>query len=86
MGHSQTTHTPLRGHSQTTHTPLRGHSQTTHTPHRDLLNDNQYGFTPQRSTVDASMAVKKFVEESLQNGQYVVLVSLDVQGAFDAHC
>jgi hypothetical protein len=51
---------------------------------KDLLNNNQYGFTPQTSTVDASMAVKKFVEESLQNGQYVVLVSLDVQGAFDA--
>ena len=31
----------------------------------DLMNNNQYGFTPQRSTIDAAMAVKALVEEGL---------------------
>jgi len=31
----------------------------------DFLNANQYGFAPQRSTIDESMAVKDFVEEGL---------------------
>jgi hypothetical protein len=47
------------------------------------MNNNQYGFTPQRSTVDAAMAVKDFVEEGL-SAEVVVLVSLDVRRAFDA--
>jgi hypothetical protein len=50
----------------------------------DLMNNNQYGFTPQRSTIDAAMAVKGFLEESLAAGEVTVLVSLDVQGTFDA--
>ena len=49
-----------------------------------LLNGNQYGFLPQKSTVDAAMAVKGFVRENLQQRNYVVMVSLDVKGAFDA--
>jgi len=48
------------------------------------MNKNQYGFTPQRSTTDAAMAVKGFVEEGLAAGEIVVLISLDVKGAFDA--
>jgi hypothetical protein len=34
--------------------------------------------------VDAVMAVKDFVQDSLNDGQYVALISLDVKGAFDA--
>jgi hypothetical protein len=30
-----------------------------------IMNKNQYGFTPQRSTTSAAMAVKEFVEEIL---------------------
>jgi hypothetical protein len=48
------------------------------------MNTNQYGFTPQRSTTDVAMAVKEFVEEGLVAGELIVLVSLDVKGAFDA--
>jgi len=48
------------------------------------MNKNQYGFTPQRSTTDAAMAVKGFVEEGLAAGEIIVLISLDVKGAFDA--
>jgi hypothetical protein len=31
----------------------------------NLMNNNQYGFTPQRGTTDATMAVKDFVETGL---------------------
>jgi hypothetical protein len=48
------------------------------------MNNNQYGFTPQRSTTDVAMAVKGFLEEVLAAGEVIVLVSLDVHGAFDA--
>jgi hypothetical protein len=30
-----------------------------------MMNKNQYGFTPQRSTLEAAMAVKEFVEDAL---------------------
>jgi hypothetical protein len=50
----------------------------------DLMNENQYGFTPQKSTIDAAMAVKEFVVEGLAAGEVIVLVSLDIKGAFDA--
>ena len=50
----------------------------------NLINHNQYGFRPQRSTIDAVMALKNFIEESLQQSNIVVITSLDVKGAFDA--
>ena len=49
-----------------------------------LMSRNQYGFMPQKSTVDDAMAVKGFVEPALAAGDIVVLISLDVKGAFDA--
>jgi len=49
-----------------------------------LLNGNQYGFLLQKSRVNAAMAVKGFARENLQRRNYVFMVSLDVQGAFDA--
>jgi hypothetical protein len=50
----------------------------------DLINNNQYGFTPQRGTIYAAIAVKNFVEKCLVTGEVIVLVSLDAKGAFDA--
>ena len=50
----------------------------------EIINKNQYGFTPQRSTTDAAMAVKGIVEEGLVAGEITVLISFDVKGAFDA--
>jgi hypothetical protein len=47
------------------------------------MSKNQYGFTPQTSTVDAVMAVKDFVQDSLNNVQYLAVIGLDVKGAFD---
>jgi hypothetical protein len=47
------------------------------------MHNNQYGFTPQRSTIDAAMTVKDFVEESLKAGEVIAIASLDVKGAFN---
>jgi hypothetical protein len=54
-----------------------------HLNSKRLINENQYGFHPQRSTVDASMAVKGFVQTHLQQRNVVIMTSLDVQRAFD---
>jgi len=48
------------------------------------LNSNQYGFIPQRGTVDATMAVKLIIEENLKQKNCTSLVSLEVRGAIDA--
>lgn len=48
-----------------------------------LLNSNQFGFTPQKSTVDAAMAAKLYASSHMKQGHYV-MTSLDVQGAFDS--
>jgi len=50
----------------------------------EYLNDSQYGFTPQKSTTDAAMAVKQFIQPELEKGKVVIMASLDVKGAFDA--
>ena len=50
---------------------------------RNIMNKNQYGFMPQRSTTDTAMAVKDFVQEGLAAGKIIVLLSLDVKAAFD---
>ena len=55
-----------------------------HAYSNDLINRNQFGFTPQRSTQDAMMVVKDFVEENLLLKNCIVIISLDVRGAFDA--
>lgn len=49
----------------------------------DLLHDNQYGFRPQTSTVDAITKVTDTLEGSLQRNESVAMISLDVEGAFD---
>ena len=48
----------------------------------EFLNDNQYGFTPQKSTTEAAMAAKQFIEPELERGRVVIMASLDVKGAF----
>jgi hypothetical protein len=45
----------------------------------NLLNHNKFGFTPKKSTTDAEMTVKEFVEEGLRQGLITILVSLDVR-------
>ena len=47
-------------------------------------NNNQYGFTPQVSTTDAAMAVKELVEEMFRAGEFTVIISLYIKGAFNS--
>jgi hypothetical protein len=55
-----------------------------HVYSRGHMNENQFGFRPQKSTIDVTMIVKEFVQDSLATGDMIALVSLDVQGAFVA--
>ena len=47
------------------------------------MNNNQNGFIPQASTIDAAKAVKDVIEEGL-NVEIIVIVSVDVEGALNA--
>jgi hypothetical protein len=49
-----------------------------------FLSENQYGFTPQRNTIDATMVPRKFIELQLEKGRIFKMASLDVRGAFDS--
>jgi len=48
----------------------------------DALNKNQFRFTHQKSTVDAVMEVRQFIEPPLERGVMTIKASLDIQGAF----
>jgi hypothetical protein len=50
---------------------------------QEFMNKNQYGFTPQKGTIEAAMEIKEIVKEGLAAGDVIALVSLDVKGAFD---
>ena len=50
----------------------------------EYINENQFGLTPQKSTTDAAMAVKRFIEPELEKGRVVVVASPDVKGALYA--
>jgi len=39
---------------------------------REYLNEHQYGFTSQKSTVDAAMEVKQYIEPHLERGGVVL--------------
>jgi retron-type reverse transcriptase len=43
-----------------------------------LLAKSQYGFTPQKSTTDAVMEVKKYIERELETMKVVITTCLDV--------
>jgi hypothetical protein len=49
-----------------------------------FLNHNQFRFTPKKSAIDTALAVKEYLEEGMREGHIVILVSLNVKGAFDA--
>jgi len=50
----------------------------------NFMTDRQFGFTPQKSTTDASMEAKNFIEPVLENRGVVIMTDLNVKGAFDA--
>jgi len=49
----------------------------------NLMTDIQFGVMPQKSTTDAAMEAKKFIEPVLENRGVVIMTSLDVKVAFD---
>jgi ribonuclease HI len=48
-----------------------------------LLNENQYGFTPQKSTTDAIHSAVNFIRQAFERHGYALLIALDIVGAFD---
>jgi ribonuclease HI len=55
-----------------------------HVYKNELLNGDQYGFTPQRNSIDAAIVVKEYLEETLREGKIAIIVTLDVLGVFDS--
>ena len=53
-----------------------------HVYSRGYMNENKYKSRPQKFTIDPATAIKEFVQQGLIMGEVIVLVSLDVQGAF----
>ncbi|XP_052750082.1 uncharacterized protein LOC128200503 [Galleria mellonella] len=51
---------------------------------RGSLHPNQYGFLPQKSTEDALYDALSIVKSAIKSKQLAVIVSLDIQGAFDS--
>lgn len=48
------------------------------------ISPRQYGFMPQKSTEDSLYDLMKHIKEKIQQKQIVVMVSLDIEGAFDS--
>jgi hypothetical protein len=49
---------------------------------KDYASNNQYGFLPYRSTTDAAMTAREYIDEGFGTGVVVALVRLDVAGGF----
>jgi len=48
------------------------------------MTNKQFGFMPQKNTIDAIMEAKRFIEPVLESRGVAIMTSLDVKGAFDA--
>ena len=48
------------------------------------MDEGQFGFVRQKSTADALHSLKNFIDESKRRRKSVLLISLDIQGAFDS--
>jgi hypothetical protein len=55
-----------------------------HLNKNNLMNKNQFGFTPGKGTTDAILAVKDFIEEGLKQRHITILISLYVKSTIDA--
>ena len=55
-----------------------------HLYNTEFLNDNRYGFTPQKNTTDTEMEARQCIEPQLERGRVVIMASLDVMGAFES--
>jgi hypothetical protein len=48
------------------------------------MTNRQFGFTPQKNTIDVAMEAKIFIEPKLESRGVVIMTSSDVKRAFDA--
>jgi hypothetical protein len=48
-----------------------------------LINESQFGFTPQRSTEHALHLLKDFINDTFDKKGFALIVSLDISGAFN---
>ena len=55
-----------------------------HLNKNNLMNKNQFGFTPGKGTTDAILAVKDFIEEGIKQRHITILITLEVKSAIDA--
>jgi len=55
-----------------------------HLNKNNLMNKNQFGFTPGKGTTDAILTVKDYIEGGIKQRHITILISLDVKSAFDA--
>lgn len=49
----------------------------------NLFTDNQHGFTKNKSTISASMSIKRKIVKALDQNNVAALISLDLSAAFD---
>ena len=50
----------------------------------EFLYCNQFWFIPHKSTTNAAMTVKQFLGPELERRRVVIMISLDLKGAFEA--
>ncbi len=50
---------------------------------RTALSENQFGFTPGKSTIQAIEHVVKRIKDAFEKKQFAAVISLDISGAFD---
>jgi hypothetical protein len=55
-----------------------------HATSTGYLNNNQYGFRPRTSSINAVLALQEYIEDGFRTGEVTILVSLDVEAAFNA--
>ena len=50
---------------------------------QNTINNRQFGFRKAHSTIHPLLSVKAYIEQKLQNNEFIILVSLDLSKAFD---
>lgn len=50
---------------------------------KKIINQNQHGFMPLKSTTTALRAIQKTIESNMKTKKFVSIIALDIKGAFD---
>ena len=49
----------------------------------EIISKKQFGFRSKHSTIHPILLIKNFIERELQKKKHVIMVTLDIQKAFD---